>query len=149
MQNRPWWPSDWSKASYCVLMVYCVLNNNTFKLFWREHIVRIRLWYPFQQDSLTCAHLYYTMIHVFNCTTMQFFLAIQVVKLKNFWNKTLLNWIEWTWPDYQILPLIRFHLKITWHYPFKEIACWHLPPTHDKHETLCNLPSRNIKYIDF
>ena len=23
---------------YCVLMIYCVLNNNTFKLFSREHI---------------------------------------------------------------------------------------------------------------
>ena len=27
---------------YCVLMVYCGLNNNTFKLFSREHIVGLK-----------------------------------------------------------------------------------------------------------
>ena len=28
----------WSVSCYCVLIVYCVLNNNTFKLFLIEHM---------------------------------------------------------------------------------------------------------------
>ena len=35
------WPNS-KLGQYCVLMVYCGLNNNTFKLFSREHIVGLR-----------------------------------------------------------------------------------------------------------
>ena len=27
----------------CVLMIYCVLNNNAFELFSREHIIRLMI----------------------------------------------------------------------------------------------------------
>ena len=30
------------KSFYCVLIIYCVLNNNTFKLFLVEHILVIQ-----------------------------------------------------------------------------------------------------------
>ena len=52
-----------------------------------------------------------------------------------------------------LIPRYYHYSDYIWKLPhlkkFKEIARWHFHPMHDKHETLCNLPSRNIKYIDF